>query len=55
MKGRVSAKDETKISFNVISIDTEKKLMTVRECLWNQHYTDTSPKPAWGIVKTISF
>jgi hypothetical protein len=55
MKGRVSAKDETKISFNVISIDTEKKLMTVRECLWNQHSADASPKAEWGIMRTISF
>ncbi len=55
MKGRVSAKDETKVSFNVVSIDTEKKLMTVRECLWNTHPEETSQKVTWGILRTISF
>jgi Calcineurin-like phosphoesterase len=35
MKGKYSAKDETKLAFELVSIDTEKKLMTVRECLWN--------------------
>jgi len=35
MKGRISNKDETKLSFQLISIDTRTKLMTVRQCLWN--------------------
>lgn len=55
IKGRVSAKDETKLSFNVISIDSENKKMTVRECLWNTHPEDPSQKNAWGIERTISF
>jgi hypothetical protein len=35
MKGRISAKDETRLSFQLISIDTRTKKMTVRECRWN--------------------
>jgi len=35
MKGRTSAKDETRLSFQLISIDTRTKTMTVRECRWN--------------------
>jgi hypothetical protein len=55
MKGKFSAKDETKLSFNVISIDPENRKMTVRECLWNTHPTQTAQQIAWGIEKTISF
>ena len=55
MKGRTSAKDETKLSFNVISIDPENKKMTVRECLWNVNPNDPSKKIVWGIERTISF
>ena len=55
MKGRVSAKDETKLSFNVISIDPENRKMTVRECLWNTNPNEPLKKIEWGIVKTISF
>jgi hypothetical protein len=55
MKGRLSAKDETKVSFNVITIDTDNKKMTVRECLWNTHPSDLLDKVAWGIERTISF
>lgn len=55
MKGRLSAKDETKVSFNLISIDPEKRMMTVRECLWNVHPEDPSQKIEWGIKRTISF
>jgi hypothetical protein len=53
MKGRVSSKDETRLSFQLISIDTRTKTMTVRECLWN-----TVPgNPAvlkWGEHKTMA-
>jgi len=35
MKGKISAKDETWLSFQLISIDTRTKKMTVRECRWN--------------------
>jgi hypothetical protein len=52
MKGKYSAKDETKLSFQLISIDAEKKLLTVRECLWNINLTNNSI--TWGNTVTIS-
>lgn len=53
MKGRVSAKDETMLSFQVISIDTRTKTMTVRECRWNT-VPDDDAVLLWGDHKTIS-
>jgi hypothetical protein len=35
MKGRSSAKDETKLAFELISMNTKNGLLTVREVLWN--------------------
>ena len=53
MKGKFSSKDETLLSFQLITLDTGSKTMTVRECRWN-----TSPDhPAilqWGQHRTIS-
>lgn len=52
MKGKRSAKDETLVSFEVISIDPAAKRLTVREYRWNpvpQNPTITK----WGEEKTI--
>ena len=53
MKGMFSSKDETLLSFQLITFDTGTKTMTVRECRWN-----TSPDhPSllqWGQHRTIS-
>ncbi len=46
MKGDISSTDPTKLSFQVVQIDSDKKLMTVREYLWNTK--------AWGASKTVS-
>jgi predicted MPP superfamily phosphohydrolase len=54
MKGKYSAKDETKLSFQVISIDTHLQLMTVRECLWNADPLDATKPLQWGDSKTVS-
>jgi hypothetical protein len=35
IKGNVSGSDETMLSFQLVSIDTDSRRMTVRECLWN--------------------
>ncbi len=35
MKGKFSAADETKLSFQLISLDPQSQQLTVRECLWN--------------------
>jgi hypothetical protein len=54
MKGEYSAKDETKLSFQLISIDPNARKMTVRECLWNTNPADPSAKVFFGNSKTIS-
>jgi predicted MPP superfamily phosphohydrolase len=59
MKGEISGlqakdgkADETKLSFQVISLDGEKKILTVRECLWNT--TGVNSPLVWGQTATIS-
>jgi hypothetical protein len=54
MKGNFSATDETKLSFQLISIDTKAKTLTARECLWNLTPTNPSAAIAWGANVTIS-
>jgi hypothetical protein len=54
MKGDLSSKDETRLSFQLISMDIEKQLLTVRECLWNTHPEVKSQKPAFGESVTVS-
>lgn len=53
MKGRKSHNDEKQLSFQVISIDTRTKTMTVRECLWNTVPDDPSVL-VWGERKTMA-
>jgi hypothetical protein len=55
MKGRYSSKDETKLSFNIISIDTEKKELTVRECFWNAHPLEKEQNIEWGMSNKIFY
>jgi hypothetical protein len=54
LKGDDSESDETKLSFQLISIDTLSKKMTVRECLWDSKPTTPSAPLSWGKLKTIS-
>jgi hypothetical protein len=54
MKGKYSSKDETKLSFQVISIDTNSLIMTVRECLWNTDPLNEAKPLQWGDSKTVS-
>lgn len=51
MKGKFSKKDESRLSFQLISIDTIALKMTVRECLWNQPGNEDV---TFGEAKTIS-
>ncbi len=55
MKGRDS-KDETKVSFHVVTFDVAAQKLTSRECFWNaQGKTDTAATPvAWGKSHTVS-
>ncbi|HWZ03425.1 MAG TPA: hypothetical protein VNX40_07400 [Mucilaginibacter sp.] len=54
MKGKYSAKDETKVSFQLISIDPINLKLTARECLWNTNPSDPAAKVVFGESKTIS-
>ena len=53
MKGKYSAKDEKLLSFQLISLDPERKIMTVRECLWNTEPLNELESIKWGTSKTI--
>ena len=35
MKGRLSAKDESKLAYEIISLNTFTGKLMVKECLWN--------------------
>jgi hypothetical protein len=49
MKGRDSSKNERMLSFQVATLDTATKRLTVRECLWNQ-----GAAIAWGTSTTVA-
>ena len=53
MKGKYSSKDETRLSFQLVSIDPATQRLTVRECLWNVDPTHPGTAPAWGESLTI--
>jgi hypothetical protein len=54
MKGKLSSKDETKLSYQLISIDAATRNMTVRECLWNTQTAGKIQPVAFGESKTVS-
>ena len=54
MKGKVSASDETKLSFQLVSIDEAAKRMTVREVLWNAETGKPGTVPHWGASMTVA-
>lgn len=55
MKGNYSKSDEAKLSFQFVSIDAEKKVMTVRECLWNSDPSNPKKPVVWGAKTNIQF
>lgn len=54
MKGAVSATDETRLSFQVVTLDPAARTMTVRECLWNTSPASASQPLAWGGSTTVA-
>ena len=54
MKGRFSAADETKLSFQIATIDSASRRMTVREVLWNTRPQVPSSLITWGASRTVS-
>jgi hypothetical protein len=54
MKGKYSSKDETLLSFQLITLDPENQSLTVRECLWDTEPLKTTGKIIFGKTKTVS-
>lgn len=54
IKGKYSAKDETLLSFQLISIDPASQNLTVRECLWNTQPLQKDQKVVFGKSATVS-
>ncbi len=54
MKGEHSAKDETLLSFQLISIDPKTEDLTVRECLWNTKPLSADNNIVFGKSATVS-
>ena len=55
MKGAVSAGDETKLSFQVVTADLAARTLTVRECLWNADPAHPASPLVWGASTTVAF
>jgi predicted MPP superfamily phosphohydrolase len=54
MKGEHSAKDETLLSFQLISLDPKTQDLTVRECLWNTKPLSADNNVVFGKSATVS-
>ena len=54
MKGKYSAMDETKLSFQAAVIDPAARTLTVREVLWNAHPERSDQQLVWGASTTVS-
>ncbi len=54
MKGKYSSKDETLVSFQLISLDPVMQTLTVRECLWNTQPLNKDQKVVFGKTASIS-
>jgi len=48
MKGRISLKDEKKLAFELVSINTNTGMLTVKEVLWNASQNSNEVK--WGMM-----
>ena len=54
IKGAVSADDESRLSFQVATIDTSSFMLTVREFLWNVDPANPSAPLTWGETGTVA-
>lgn len=54
MKGNISQADETKLSFQFVTINPRTQQMTVREVLWNATPATPSAPLTWGASTTVS-
>jgi Calcineurin-like phosphoesterase len=54
MKGHFSGPDETKLSFQIATIDMPSRTMTVREVLWNANPKAPDAPVGWGGSTTVA-
>ena len=54
MKGHFSAVDETKLSFQIATVDMGSCTMTVREVLWNADPQNPAAPVVWGASTTVA-
>lgn len=52
MKGAISSKDESLLSFIIVSVDFSQCILTARECLWNKNGKTSI---SWGENRTIRY
>ena len=54
MKGKFSNPDESKLSFQIATIEPGSRRMTVREVFWNANVQDPENSVAWGASTTVA-
>lgn len=54
MKGAESMSNERKLSFQVVTVNVNTHMMTVRECLWNAEPAHPDAPLAWGGSTTVA-
>jgi len=54
MKGHFSGSDEKKLSYQIATIGTAARTMTVREVLWNANPNDPNSPVTWGGSTTVA-
>ena len=54
IKGHLSGQDETKLSFQIATIDIPSRTMTVREVFWNANPKVPNSPVAWGSSTTVA-
>jgi hypothetical protein len=54
MKGKYSASDEKRLSFQLLTLDPKSQTITARECLWNPDPSNKAQKIVFGETKQVS-
>lgn len=54
LKGHFSGTDETRLSFEIATVDMQSRTMTVREVLWNVDPSHPNLPVAWGASTTVA-
>jgi hypothetical protein len=54
LKGHFSGIEENKLSYQIATIDTAARTMTVREVLWNADPQNPAARVTWGASTTVA-